>query len=162
MTGLDGARRPLVIGIGNRLRGDDGIGPIVVDLLRAGHRDAIDTTVVAGDLSDLAMRWVAGQTVVIVDAMVSGRDPGTVIVFDGPTLSGSDQLLSSHGIGLADAIALARAIGRLPRSLTIVGIEGRAFEPGDPVSEPVRAAATVAVDRVAALTGDREVGVGQI
>ncbi len=164
MTGAAGAageRRPLVIGIGNRLRGDDGIGPMVIDLLLARHDADVDTVMVAGDLSDLAMCWDTDRAVVIVDAMVSGRAPGTVTVLDGTPFCGADepdgtagsatgldQPLSSHGVGLAEAIALARAIGRLPGSLSIIGIEGRSFEPGDPVSEPVAAAAPVAAEHI--------------
>ncbi len=143
-------RRPLVIGIGNRLRGDDGIGPTVIDLIRARQGDAVDTEVVDGDLSDLAMRWDRGRTVVVVDAMVSGRAPGTVVVLDGagPDQVGPDQPLSSHGVGLADAIALARAIGRPPLALTVVAIEGSSFGHGQPLTEAVGAAAPVAADQI--------------
>lgn len=165
MTGVAGEQRPLVIGIGNRLRGDDGAGPTVIDLIRARYGDTLATAVAAGDLSDLAICWEPDQEVVIVDAMVIGRTPGTVTVLDGPaarTVTGPDRLLSSHGVGLADAIALARAIGRLPSSLTIVGIEGQSFEPGDPLSEPVRAAVTLTADRIAELTSRREAVADQI
>ncbi len=142
--------RPLVIGVGNRLRGDDGIGPEVVDLLDATHGDVLDTAVAAGDLSDLAMGWAPDQTVVIVDATVSGRAPGTITVLDAAAATAAlpDQPLSSHGVGLGDAIALARAIGRPPLALTVVAIEGSSFGHGQPLTEAVGAAAPVAADQI--------------
>lgn len=150
MSGGERDRRPLVIGIGNRLRGDDGVGPMVVDLVRARHGDTVATVVVEGDLSDLAMRWHPDRDVVVVDAMVGGRQPGTIAVLDGLAAISprSDGPLSSHGVGLADAIALARAIDRLPRVLTVVAIEGAAFQHGQPLSDAVRAAGPMAVDRI--------------
>lgn len=163
MTASGSTGRPLVIGIGNRLRGDDGVGPQVAELVRARHGDTIDTATAEGDLSDLAFRWRPDQAVVLIDAMASGRPPGTIEVLDIPITPGipdtpsdgtawpirADRPLSSHGVGLADAIALARAMGRLPRSLHIVAIEGQTFGHGLPLSEAVLAAAGTAADRIA-------------
>ena len=53
---------------------------------------------------------------------------------------------STHLIGLADALELARALGRLPPRVVVYGIEGHRFGVGDPVSPAVAAA----VDRVVA------------
>ncbi len=146
-------RRPLVIGIGNRFRGDDGVGPLVADLVRASDGHRIDTAVADGDLSDLALSWDDDRIVVVVDAMTSGRPAGTVDVVDGLTADlGADRRpLSTHGVGLAEAIGLARAIGRLPRALTVVAIEGATFEHGAELSTPVRETGMELVTRIPAL-----------
>ncbi|GGO16682.1 hypothetical protein GCM10010116_33670 [Microbispora rosea subsp. aerata] len=47
---------------------------------------------------------------------------------------------ASHALGLADAVALGRALGRLPGELLVVGVEGADFTPGAPMTPPVLAA----------------------
>ncbi|MDH3299452.1 MAG: hydrogenase maturation protease [Acidimicrobiia bacterium] len=116
----------LVVGVGNPTRGDDGIGPAVIEAIRAASDlDDVETMVAAGDLSDLVVTWTPDQHVVIVDAMVGGGPPGTTVTIDGlrDPLPAADRPLSSHGFGLVDAVQLARMLGRLPRSLTIVAVQ---------------------------------------
>ena len=142
----------LVVGVGNRNRGDDGVGPRVVDAVRA--RLAHVTTYLAhGDLSDLVMRWEPDQQVIVVDAMVSGRPPGSIVQVNAieehlPIGSG---LLSSHGVGLAEAVELARVLDRLPATLTIFGVEAEQFEYLGEIGTNVASAIDEVVDRIEAL-----------
>ncbi len=118
--------RLMVVGVGNRHRGDDGIGPAVVDAIRADTNLAgIDTVVAAGDLSDLVVTWTSDHDVIIVDAMVGGGDPGSIRTINGldGTLPAAGRPLSSHGFGLVDTLELARLLGRLPRTVTILAVE---------------------------------------
>ncbi len=121
--------KPLVIGVGNRDRGDDALGPLVIDALRAICTVA-ETCIVEGDLSDLTLRWSADQDVIIVDAVMSGASPGDIIEIDAVAerLPNEGQLLSSHGISLADAIELGRLLQRMPRRLTVIGVEAYSFD----------------------------------
>lgn len=139
MTAVRDLNPGLVIGVGNRDRGDDAVGPIVVDALRRRNDHRFTTLVVEGDLSDLALRWAPDQRVVIIDALVGGGEPGTIVAWD--ALSGRRGRagigLSSHGMGLADAIELGRMIGRLPGELTIVGVEVENVEHFAPLSRAV-------------------------
>ena len=102
----------------------------------------IETMIVEGDLSDLAMRWRSDQSVVLVDAVHSERPPGTVVTIDGladtPMVHG--RPISSHGVGVPEAIELARLLNRLPGSLVIYGVEAGSFDHFAPLSEPVAAA----------------------
>lgn len=165
----------MVVGIGNRHRGDDAVGPLVIDRLEkrlpAGRTPPKPALVVVdGDLCDLSLRWQADQAVVIVDALHSGREPGAIVTIDGlrtPLRSGRETVsgrepLSSHGIGLAEAIELGRHLGRLPRSLTIVGIEGATFDHGAALSRPVAAAVDEVAERIEVLIGiDPAAGTGR-
>lgn len=139
----------LVIGIGNRDRGDDAAGPLVIDALRrapVATRPA--TLVVEGDLSDLSLRWAADDHVVMVDAAVTGEPVGTVRRFD--TIPAGETLLSSHGISLRDAIELGRLLGRSPSRLEIIAIEGACFDHFAPPHPYVlRSAETVAAQLLA-------------
>ena len=92
----------------------------------------------------------------IVDAVCSGAQAGSLHRLDAAagrlpaTLFG----VSTHRIGLADALELARALGRLPPSVVVHGIEGRNFEPGRTLSAPVARAA----DRLAGILLDELAG----
>ena len=80
---------------------------------------------------------------VIVDAVRSGAPTGTIHRFDagaGPLPASLRGVASTHHVGLAEALELARALGRLPARTTVYGIEGISFDAGAPVSAPVVAA----------------------
>jgi hydrogenase maturation protease len=56
--------------------------------------------------------------------------------------------LSSHGLGVASAIEMARALGTLPRQVVVYAIEGERFGLGEDLSPRVAAAVSQLVDRV--------------
>lgn len=140
----------LVIGFGNALRGDDGVGLAVAERVRglapAGAR-VLACEHVPPDLFDW---WDAGAEVVLVDAARSGAAPGTVHRFDAcaAPLPGELLRVSTHTGGVAEAVELARALGSLPRRLVVYGVEGAAFDPGAGLSPPVAGAVDEVVGRV--------------
>lgn len=146
--------RPLVIGVGNRHRGDDGIGPYVADLVGLVGGDSVETAVIGIDLASLVFRFEPDRPVVVVDAMASDRQPGTVEWIDGSgdeidrILLGAARPVSSHGVGLADAITLAHHLERLPDELTVVLIEGSSFGHLDPLSTAVRHSGILVVQQL--------------
>jgi hydrogenase maturation protease len=135
--------------LGSRYRGDDAAGPLVGDLLRARGIDVLD----CGDEPTRLIEPFAGlDLAVVVDAVRSEAEPGTVHrveALDG-ALPRDLRLASSHAFGVAEAVDLARALGKAPRSVVVVGIEGRAFGMGDPVSPEVEAALERAAELVEA------------
>ena len=134
--------RAVVIGLGNTLCGDDGAGGAVIDLLPPDI-----PTRVAGDGLDLIDLWSGYDHAIVVDAMVSGREPGTVRVFNGFQLP-PGRFLNSHSMGLPEAISLARLVGQAPVRLDIVGIEARSLGAFEPMSPQVTAALPAAVRMV--------------
>jgi hydrogenase maturation protease len=75
--------------------------------------------------------------------------PGTIHRFDALARALPTGLLSStHAFGVAEAIELARALGRLPASLTVYAIEGARFEVGQDLSPEVAAAIGRLVDQL--------------
>ncbi len=124
------ARPALIIGVGNRDRGDDGVGPAVVDEIR--RRGApVRSTIREGDLTNLLLDWGPDDDVMIVDCVSAPGAVGTVRVFDDEL--GASGATSTHGMGVADCVQLAEVMGRLPRRLRVVGIAGRSFRYG-PIS----------------------------
>lgn len=148
----------IVIGVGNRDRGDDAAGPIVCDRLRSRHGAdaALRVVVCEGSILDLGLRWEPDDHVVIVDAMQPGTAPGRVVTFDAtveplPTPSA----VSTHEIDVSVAIELARAIGRMPARLLLIGIEAAQTEWAAPPSPAVDTAIDAVVDLVVELVAGR-------
>ena len=142
--------RVVVIGVGNALGGDDAAGLLVARRVRE-RIAGIDVVEHEGDSTGLVELLDGAGGAVIVDALRSGSPPGTVRRFDAGAaplpirLRGST---STHAVGLADAIELARTLGRLPARLVVIGIEGERFTAGaahTPAVEGGIAAATAAV-----------------
>lgn len=121
-----GSDRPvLIIGYGNPDRGDDAAGLRAACALRESGLAAEEFT---GDGFALLERWSQADTVVVIDAVVTGAPRGTITVWNVEECTPvPETITSTHGIGLGEAIRMAKALGRLPRRLTVVGIEGRNF-----------------------------------
>jgi hydrogenase maturation protease len=141
----------LIIGIGNRFRGDDAAGLCVADRLRAGTIDGAAVIESSGEAAELMEMWVDTDHVIVVDAVRSGAPAGAVHRFDARANSLPSQSFqtSTHSFGLAEAVELARSLGRLPRRLIVYGIEGSDFGHGSALSAPVAGA----LDEVAARIG---------
>lgn len=131
----------LVIGLGNPDRGDDAVG---VEIARQVAADRLDISVLELDDASLALHaWDREDTVVVADAITSGGHPGDIRVVDAvahqlPT--GTWAAGGTHALGLAAVVELARALGQLPERLLVVGVEGRHFAHGAPMSDAVAAA----------------------
>jgi hydrogenase maturation protease len=104
--------------------------------LRAAGAAVLDC---ADDPTRLLDAWEGMDTVVVVDAVCSGAAPGTVRrveAGDGP-LPRDLRLASTHAMGIADALELGRALGRVPRRVVVLGIEGASFAMGDVMTQAV-------------------------
>jgi len=164
--------RCVVIGVGNRDRGDDGLGPAAVRLLRecvaarARPGFAAPEIVEHGrDVASLILARASAERLFLIDACVSGAPPGTIHRFDVTAGGMPARTLppgschSSHGFGLAAALELARALGRLPTRTVVYAVEASSFAAGTQLSPPLeRAAAEVARRVFAELAGDRSAG----
>ncbi len=132
------SRPTVLIGVGNRDRGDDAVGPVVCDLVATRSSNAISTVVLESAVLDLPNHWRTDDRVVLVDAARPGDDPGRIVEYDGLrerlAVPGS---VSTHSIDVAGAIELARALDRLPAALTVIAIEGESFEFGAPLTAAV-------------------------
>ncbi len=140
----------LVLGVGNRHRCDDGVGCVVADRLRPMVSPGVKVMESAGDPVDLMDRWRGIARVFVVDAVRSGARPGTVLRFDAHRTALSLDLFptSTHALGLAGAVELARALDSLPAQLIVFGIEGHEFGHGEALSPEVAAVVDEVVDQL--------------
>jgi hydrogenase maturation protease len=116
--------RVVLIGVGNPWRGDDGVGRAVVDVAAGRLKPDVEVVEADGEPSRLIDAWTDVDLAVVVDAVRSGAEPGTIHVWrDNSELAHSAPSTGSHALGVADAIALGGALRRLPRTLVVVGVE---------------------------------------
>lgn len=137
---------PLVIGIGNRFRGDDAFGCLLVDALK----NSVETVEHDGEPASLMDMWRGRESVILVDAVSSGAEPGTVFFYDliQQRLPQEFSSTSTHAFGIAEAVELARALGSLPPSIVFYGIEGKNFSVGENMSAEVSAALIEVKNRI--------------
>jgi len=116
----------LILGLGNPLRGDDGLGPAVVEWLR---RQGLPpgTVVIDGGTGglDLVLTMMGYRRVLIVDAAELGCAPGTWTCFrpDLARVETMEAAFSMHQAGLAEALALGAALRVLPEEVVIFGVQ---------------------------------------
>jgi hydrogenase 3 maturation protease len=159
----------VVLGVGNRLRGDDAIGCVVCDELRAGH-DPIplgesgscskppDLLVVdCGDTPENYIQTVADRRptrILVVDCCDFGAKPGEFRLFSRPEIERlSYGLLSTHTLPLtltADMLSL-----ETKATIELLGIQPQQIEFGTELSEPVRRALPELVEFVRSWTRER-------
>ena len=136
----------LVIGVGNDYRGDDAAGLIVARRLRELNLPDVRVIESDGEFTRLMEAWQDAENVILIDAMQSGAAPGTIHRFEATEqkLPASVLQSSTHAFGVAEAMAMAQALGRLPRRFIVCGIEGQHFAMGAPLSaEVARAILTI-------------------
>lgn len=144
------ARATVVIGVGNSLRHDDAAGLEAVRRLRTrAERAGVVVCEQQGECLGLLAQWEGAGAVVLIDAIHSGRAPGTIDRLDASAMALPAELVgssSTHAVGIGEAIELARALDRLPARVVVFGVEGRCFSAGEGLSEQVRAAIPALAD----------------
>lgn len=108
--------RILVLGIGNVLMGDEGVGVAAVRRLEGTPLPPGVTLLDGGTGSFQLLSWLAGQdAVVLIDASADAHPPGTVSLLEPRFASDFPRSLTAHDIGLRDLIEAASLLETLPR-----------------------------------------------
>jgi hydrogenase maturation protease len=139
-----------IIGLGNGMRGDDAVGLLAARRLRqeVGDRvEVIEAEMMGVDLIELMK---GGGIVILIDAACSGQAPGTIHRLDASANPIGAQIFSrsSHALGTVDALELARALGVLPATVIVYGVEAGSTEAGQPLSPAVAKALDQVVDQI--------------
>jgi hydrogenase maturation protease len=135
-------RHAVVIGIGSEFRRDDGAGPAVVATLRGQVPDGAELLVSDGEPARMIEAWQGTSLAVVIDAVrAEPAVPGRLhrLVLD-RAVAGPPGSLSSHGLGLEDAIGLALALDRMPGRLIVHAVEAADLSQGTGLSPAVAAA----------------------
>jgi hydrogenase maturation protease len=135
------ARQAVVIGVGNEFRRDDGAGPRVVASLRGRVPQGTELLVSDGEPVRMIEAWTGAPLAVVVDAVrAEPAQPGRLhrLVMDGAA-AGPPGQVSSHGLGLKDAIGLALALDRMPGRLIVHAVEAADLGQGTGLTPAVAA-----------------------
>jgi hydrogenase maturation protease len=144
--------RVRILGVGSP-SADDQAGWLVVDALAAGGVPAGNAIVVEKldrPGASLVSLLDKASWVILIDAMQGGGEAGRIRRFDQQDWPAYGNGLSSHGLGVLDALLLARELGSLPARLDLYGIEISAAWPGEDIHPAVRAAARKLAASIAA------------
>jgi hydrogenase maturation protease len=143
-------RRCVVVGVGNAYRGDDGVGLAVAERLHGVVQDGVEVVTCEQEASRVIDAIEGRDAAVLVDASSSGAASGTIHRFDASAepVPARSFRSSTHAFGVGEAIELARALGKLPATVVVYGIEGERFAAGEGLSPAVRAAVEPAVNAV--------------
>jgi len=146
----------LVVGVGNRARRDDGVGPVVAERVGAARPD-LDVVEVSGDATRMLDLWAGADLVVVVDAVRTGDPVGSCRRWSwregGWDGAPPPSQVSSHLVGVREAVDLAAALDRLPATLVVVGVEVADLGLGPGLSPLVADAVEDAVALVVATLG---------
>lgn len=121
----------LVLGLGNLLCGDDGLGVAAVTRLAEAWEAPIGARVLDGGTLGLSLLPYLAEVeqVLLVDAIGADAPPGTLVRLEGDEVGPAVRdRLSPHQVGVADLIDGLRLLGRLPDRLILLGLVPRSLE----------------------------------
>jgi hydrogenase maturation protease len=132
--------RALVLGLGNVLLRDEGLGVWVAEALRRGFAFPEGVSILEGGTLGLdLLPWLDSvERLLVIDAVRLGRAPGAIVRLEGDEVPAAlDVKLSPHQIGVQDLLAAAHLMGREPPSIVLWGMEPGRLDPGTGFSPAV-------------------------
>ena len=129
------APKVVVIGVGNLLLKDEGIGVHVAQALQnmdiPEHVRIID----GGTSPDLIAYSEAGDKLIIIDAAKAGDKPGTIYRFHPGDLASEDgKMFFAHELGVEQSLKILNLLGNKPREIVVIGIEPKEIDWGTELS----------------------------
>ena len=137
--------KTLVLGIGNTLLSDEGVGIHAVHFLQQQLDDSAAVTLLdGGTLSfSLASEFEQDRQLIVIDATELQREPGSVNLFLNEAMDDflfHQRKRSVHEVGLMDLMAIARLTDTLPERRALIGIQPQTVGWGEQPSQAVQAA----------------------
>ncbi len=145
--------RIIVLGVGNILLSDEGIGVRTVEKLQRDFVLPAEVEIIDGGTTGMEMlEDLAGADhIVIVDAVRSGQAPASIVKLTGDQVPVFFRTkLSPHQIGLSDVLATLELTGEAPGGITVIGVEPASLETAIELSPQVEALLPELVDLVVA------------
>ena len=124
-AGAGRASSVLVLGLGNVLLADDGVGPLALARLERDYCIPHGVRLAEGGTLGLALldEIAEAEHLILVDAVATEEPAGTLVRLDGQAVRDAVRdRLSVHQVGVADLLDAARLIGRYPTSVVLLGI----------------------------------------
>lgn len=134
--------RAVILGIGNIILSDEGVGVHAVAALEAQYRLPAGVECIDGGTAGMELLEALSDLdlLVVLDTIVAGQEPGSVIsLADEQVPVFFRRKLSPHQIGLADVLASLELLGQLPKEALVFGVQPLSLELGMEMTAPVAA-----------------------
>jgi len=121
----------LVLGVGNIVMSDDGVGVMVAQKLQQSYRFPDNVEILDGGTLglDLLPRLENKTHLILIDAVETGKKAGTCIRLYGQELPiALETKISPHQMGLKDLLAVSELMGHSPQEMVLIGIQPRSIE----------------------------------
>ncbi len=153
---MTGPSPATVIAVGNSYRRDDGVGPAASVLVRRAL-PGVDVVELDGEPTRVIDAWAGRELAIVIDAVRGGGAPGSIHRIDTAVdpLPGGRAHGSTHRAGLAEAVALGRALDRLPARLVVFGVEPADLTDGEGLSPAVQRALPALAEQIVAEVSGR-------
>lgn len=143
--------KPLILGVGNILLGDEGVGVRIAQALEnrpeiQPHFDVIDGGTCGMELLDeMANR----DHIIIIDAVLANRKAGEVIVlYDEQVPVFFSRKISPHQLGICDVLSALKLTDEFPQNLCLIGIQPEILDPQIALSETIQKSFPVIFNRL--------------
>ncbi len=124
--------KTLVLGVGNVLLSDEGVGVRVVEELVKRYEIPDDVEVIDGGTLGLNLIYFLDNAdrLLVVDALLGGNPPGSLYKFKGDQVKAyfREKKLSAHDIGLQEVLGVAELIGKVPKEVVVIGVEPESLD----------------------------------
>lgn len=131
-------KKVLVLGVGNVLLKDDGLGPLVVRELQESYQNPDVSFLDGGTLGLDLLAYLEGYScLLVIDALDIGQEPGSIFCWQGKTLQGLSRQVSFHQVGLKELFHAARLLD-LDLDIVVVGIQVEDLSWGMELSDAVQ------------------------
>ncbi len=157
MKRIERADKVVVLGVGNLLLGDEGVGVHLIQKLREMQLgEGVELVDGGTSLLDFIPQREDVSKLIIVDAIKLGGKPGTTyrICVDSSLLKGAKGMTSLHQLGVVETLAIAQKMGKLPHTV-IIGIEPKEIGYGLELSPEVEREMGKMVNLILAEVGDK-------
>ncbi len=149
----------LVLGIGNTLLTDEGVGVHAIQYLKTHYANLPNTEYLdGGTLSfTLAVPLEEADRLIVIDAAQLNDEPGSVRAFVGDDMDAflnQQKKCSVHEVSLIDLITIARLTEQLPKKRALIGIQPKNIDWGEQPTAVVQAAIPLAVRKTVDLIGE--------
>jgi hydrogenase maturation protease len=130
----------LVLGLGNLVHSDDGVGVHAIQHLQRDARVPSGVALLDGGTHGLSLlHHISGfSRLLVIDAVNAGEAPGTLLRFAGRALDGLPGKATVHQLGFADLMVAMKLLGEAPEEVVVVGIEPVTTEWGAQLTPPVQ------------------------
>jgi len=133
----------LVLGLGNLVHADDGLGVHAIHLLQKDPRVPSHVTLLDGGTQGLSLiPHISGfDRVLVIDAIDVGEVPGTLLRLEGKAVQNLPGKATVHALGFADLMVALKLLGDAPEEVVLIGVQPQSTSEWTPELTPAVAKA---------------------